>query len=81
MPSADLLSKGLDSDISAVHRRFMLAMEQRLPSMSVETKERYFAVLSTLVSKLEAQEKNLREILSEMMSESAPFIMQEISAL
>jgi len=81
MPSIDLLSKGLDSDISTTHRRFLVAMEQRLPSMSLETKERYFAVLSALVGKLESQEKDLREILSEMVSESAAIIMQEISAV
>ena len=79
MASRDLLSKGLDNDISAVHRRFLQAMEQRLPGMPLETKERYFVVLSTLVSKLETQEKNLREILHEMMAEAAGIIMQEIS--
>lgn len=79
MPN-ELLSKGLDSDISAVHRRFLAAMERRLPTMSLETKERYFAVLSALVSKLEIQEKNLRQILQETMSESGAIILQEISA-
>jgi len=79
MPN-ELLSKSLDNDISAVHRRFMDAMERRLPTMSFETKERYFAVLSSLVSKLEEQEKNLRQILSEIMSESGAIILQEISA-
>jgi hypothetical protein len=79
MPNG-LFSKGLDSDISAVHRRFMEAMERRLPTMSLETKERYFAVLSALVSKLETQDKNLRQILSEIMSEAGAIILQEISA-
>jgi hypothetical protein len=79
MPNG-LLSRGLDSDISVVHRRFMEAMERRLPTMSLETKERYFAVLSALVSKLEAEEKNLRQILSEIMSEAGAIILQEISA-
>jgi hypothetical protein len=79
MPN-DLLSKGLDNDISAVHQRFAMAMEKRLPSMNVETKERYFAVLAALVGKLEAPEKNLRDILQEMMSETAPIILQEINA-
>ena len=78
--SSELLSKGLDSDISAVHHRFMAAMETRLPSMSLETKERYFAVLSALVSKLETQEKNLRQVLQEIMSESGAIILREISA-
>ena len=77
----DLLSKGLDSDISTVHQRFALAMEKRLPGMGLDTKERYFAVLSALVSKLETEEKNLREILQEMMAEAATIIMQEINAM
>jgi len=77
----DLLSKGLDSDISTVHQRFALAMEKRLPGMGLDTKERYFAVLSALVSKLESEEKNLREILQEMMSEAAAIILQELNAL
>ncbi len=80
MPN-DLLSKGLDRDISQVHRRFMAAMETRLPAMSLETKERYFALLSALVTKLEIEEKNLREILSEMMAESAAIILQELNAM
>jgi hypothetical protein len=75
-----LLSQGLDSDISLVHRRFLAAMESRLPAMSVDSKERYFAVLSALVGKLETQEKNLREILREMMAEAATIILQEINA-
>jgi len=79
MPS-DLLSRALDQDISAVHRRFIAAMESRLPSMNLETKERYFAVVSILVGKLEAEDKNLREILQEMMSEAAAIILQEMSA-
>ena len=78
--SNDLLSKGLDSDISVVHERFAAAMEKRLPGMSVETKERYFAVLSALVGKLEGPEKDLREILQEMMAEAATIIMQELNA-
>ena len=80
MATSDLLSKGLDSDISAVHLRFLAAMEQRLPTLNLETKERYFAILSSLVGKLEMPGKNLREILQEMMSESAAIIFQEINA-
>ncbi len=76
----DLLSKGLDSDISAFHRRFLSAMEDRLPTMPLETKERYLMLLSALVGKLETQEKNLRQILYEIMSESGAIILQEISA-
>jgi len=79
MPS-DLLSKGLDKDIAAVHRRFVAAMERRLPSMNFDTKERYFAVVSILVGKLEVPDKTLREILQEMMSEAAGIILQEMNA-
>jgi hypothetical protein len=80
MPAKDLLSQALDSDICTTHERFFAAMEQRLPSMNLETKERYFAVLSVLVSKLESSEKDLREILQEMMAEAAAIIMQELSS-
>jgi hypothetical protein len=80
MQPTDLLSKGLDSDISAAHQRFMAAMEDRLPAMTLETKERYFAILSSLVGKLEVPEKHLREILQEMMAEAAAYIFQEIGA-
>jgi hypothetical protein len=78
MVSADLLSQGLDSDIGHVHQRFVTAMQSRLPSMPLETKERYFAVLSTLVGKLESPEKALRDILQEMVAEAAGIIMQEM---
>ncbi len=78
MQSSDLLSKGLDSDIAATHQRFMAAMEDRLPAMPLETKERYFAILSSLVGKLEMPDKHLREILQEMMAEAAGYIFQEL---
>ncbi|MFI5395870.1 MAG: hypothetical protein ACHQ9S_10085 [Candidatus Binatia bacterium] len=73
-----LLSKGLDSDIATVHQRFLAAMENRLPAMSLETKERYFVVLSSLVGKLEAEGKSVREVLREMMTEVAAYVFQEI---
>ncbi len=74
------LSRALDSDIAMTHDRFVLAMKQRVPDLPLESKERYFAVLSMLVSKLESPEKNLREILSEMMVEAANVIMAEMAA-
>ena len=73
------LQKGLDRQIIATHRRFTKAMDGRLGSMSPETKERYFAVLSTLVDKLESIEKPMREIMQEMMSEAASLILQEMT--
>jgi hypothetical protein len=77
--SSDLLSQGLDGDIAMTHERFIAAMQGRLPAMALETKERYFAVLTTLVSKLEMPEKKLHEILQEMMAEAAAIILQEIN--
>ena len=76
----DLLSQALDSDINMTHQRFVCAMEVRLPQMAVDQKERYFALLSALVGKLEASEKSLREILSDKMAESAAIVLQEINA-
>jgi len=78
--SNDLISKGLDMDITATHGRIVEAMGKRLPTMPLETKERYFAVLSVLVAKLEEPEKHLREVLEEMMAEAGAIILQEITA-
>ncbi len=78
MASDRLLSKGLDNDIAAAHQRFLDAMEQRLPGMSFDVKERYFVVLSSLVDKLECEAKSLRDVLREMMAETAAYILQEI---
>jgi hypothetical protein len=78
--SDDLLSRGLDGDIRMTHERFIAAMEMRVPLMPFEQKERYFAVLSSLVGKLESSEKALRDILQEMMVEAASLILQEINA-
>jgi hypothetical protein len=73
MPGNDL-----DRQIMTTQRRFVKAMEARLAGMSAETKERYFAVLSVLVGKLEASEKSMREVMQEMMSEAASLILQEM---
>ena len=74
------LQKDLDRQIVATHRRFVKAMDGRLGSMSVDTKERYFAVLSTLVEKLETGGKPMREIMQEMMAEAATLILQEMQS-
>jgi hypothetical protein len=72
------LQKDLDRQIAATHKRFVKAMEGRLPAMGLETKERYFAVLSSLVGKLETAEKPMRDVMQEMMSEAAALILQEM---
>jgi hypothetical protein len=72
------VSNDLDKQIAATHRRFVKAMDGRLGAMSLETKERYFAVLSKLAAKLEESEKGLRDIMQEMMAEAAGLILQEM---
>jgi hypothetical protein len=54
-------------------------MDGRLPGLAIDSKERYFGVLSLLVAKLEtAPEKPLRDIMHEMMTEAAHVILQEM---
>jgi hypothetical protein len=72
------IERDLESQLRMTHERFVAAMNTRLPSMVLEQKERYFAVLSALVGKLEAPEKPLREILQEMTAEAATYVLQEI---
>jgi hypothetical protein len=72
------LQKELDRQIIATHRRFTKAMDGRLGTMSHESKERYFAVLSALVGKLESIEKPIRDVIHEMVPEAAGFILQEM---
>lgn len=80
MSSSDLLSQALDKDIAFAHQRFVAAMEARLPTLEMPSKERYFAILTLLVGKLEAQEKSMREVLVEMMAEASRHLMEEMSA-
>jgi hypothetical protein len=80
MPSYDQLSWGLDSDIVAPHRRFLAAMEGRLPHMPFETKEHDCVILASLVGKLEAPEKRLRDILHKMTAEAPTYLVQELGA-
>ena len=80
MSSVDLLSRALDADIAMVHERFVRAMEVRVPTLELASKERYFAVLTILVGKLETPEKNMREILIEVMAEAGRHLMEEMNA-
>jgi len=75
----DELEKDLESQIRMTHERFGLAMAARLPAMTLEQKERYFALLSSLVSRLEDVEKPMKTILQEMMAEAAPLLFREIN--
>ncbi len=77
--SEEMISQALDGDIRMTHERFVAAMEARLPAMSLEMKETYFAILSNLVTKLEDGEKPMRAILQEMMVEAGTMIMQTLN--
>ena len=79
MVDTHLITQDLDKQIITAHRRFQKAMKARLARMSLESKERYFAVLSLLVTKLEDPNKPLREVLQDVLIESAPYIAQELS--
>lgn len=67
----------MDQEIYVTHRRYMQIMEeQRLSSISGESKTFYLTVLKSLTSKLEVPGKPLSEIMREMMAEAAPLILQ-----
>lgn len=79
MTDVALIEQDLDKQILATQQRFQKVMRARLANMTLETKERYFAVLSLLVAKLEDPDKPLREVLQDVVIESAPYIAQELS--
>lgn len=70
----------LEADIRMTQERFCVAMEARLASIEADSLERYFAVLSKLVAKLEDPERSLGQIMNEMMAETASVIMQEMQS-
>jgi len=76
---SDELEQDLESQIRMTHDRFVRAMNARLGAMTLEQKERYFAVLSSLVGRLEDAGKPLKTVLQEMMAEAAPYLFQEIN--
>ncbi len=77
---SDDLQRDLVDQIRMTHERFAEAMNGRLPTMTLEQTERYFAVLSSLVGRLEDAEKPLKVILQEMMAEAAPYLFHEINS-
>lgn len=74
------LRDALEADIRMTQERFCMAMEARFPSIEGDSLERYFAVLSNLVLKLEDSERSLGQIMNEMMAETASIIMQEMQS-
>ena len=73
------IAKDLDRQILDTHERFSAAMKKRLPKMDLEQKERYFALLSILVRKIEQPDKTLKQVLQELVAEALPLVMQELS--
>jgi hypothetical protein len=76
---SDELEQDLENQVRMTHERFVRAMNERLRSMTLEQKERYFAVLSGLVGRLEDAEKPLKTVLQEMMAEAAPYLFREMN--
>jgi hypothetical protein len=68
----------LDRQIAATHKRFVKAMDERLATMSDETKEAYFVILMKGVTKLETADKPMKEIMQEMMAEAMTEVLQMI---
>ena len=79
MVDRDELHRHLTSEIAQTHARFVELMTTRLADVDGDELERYFAILSKLVSKLEDDEKTLREVAKEMVAESAAVIMAELA--
>ena len=61
------------------HARFVELMEERLAKAELEDLERYFGMMSTLVSKLEQKNKTLNEVLREMAAEYAAIVLMELN--
>lgn len=78
MQDENQLNAALEADIRMTQERFSAAMEARLDEMPLDTKERYFAVLSLLVAKLEDPAKPLQQILQEVVAEAATLVMAEL---
>jgi hypothetical protein len=75
----DPIAKHLGEDIVAAHERLTAAMRARLPAMTREERERYFALLAPLVAKIEEIDKPLRRVLQEAMAELLPLVLQGMS--
>jgi len=79
MVTPDLVERSRKT-IIVTQKRFQKAMQARLTYMSLPSKERYFAVLSLLVTKLEDVERPLRDVLQDVLIESAPYIADELKS-
>ncbi|MEA2625605.1 MAG: hypothetical protein QOD06_1650 [Candidatus Binatota bacterium] len=79
MDQQERIAQHLVGQIVETHARFAAAMEARLPAMELEQKERYFAVLSMLVGKLEDAAKPMKQVIQELVSDALPIVITELS--
>ena len=80
MSDSRRVAKDLERQILETHRRFSEARENRLGTMDLEQKERYFALLSLLVGKLEDASRPMKQVLQELVSEALPIVLSELQA-
>ena len=79
MNDREAIREQLGREILATHERFSAAMAARLPQMDLEQCERYLAMVSMLVTRLEQIEKPLRLVFHETAADVLPTLMQELS--
>lgn len=78
MDEREKIAKDLERQIGEAHARFVAAMTERVPRMSLQQRERYFAALSALAAKVEDRERPLREVLQELLFEIGPMLFAEM---
>jgi hypothetical protein len=79
MARSNKFSNPMDKEIYEVHRRYIQVMEnERLATISDESKTHYLRVLKSLTDKLAIPGKPLSEVIGEMMSEAAPLLFQSM---
>lgn len=79
MSDRDEICEQLGRDIVATHERLHSAIVGRLPNMSLEERERYMALVSPIVGKLEELGKPLRQVMQEAMTELLPIVLQSFA--
>ena len=72
--SAELLAR-----VAETHVHFGELMEDRLQHAEIAVVERYLGVLASLVDKLEDDEKSLRQVAREMITESAAQLLTDLA--
>lgn len=79
MSDSEELQQHICQQLADTHARFSELMESRMADADVDEVERYFALMSKLVSKLEDADLTLRDIMAEMVAEALPVVMAELA--